>query len=157
MVDLHWQTASEVNNDYFTVERSTNGEEFEPILKQNGAGNSSSIINYYDTDNHPLNGVSYYRLKQTDFDGKVSYSGIVSVNRKDNAVVNVYPNPVNNMINVSVNKSNYTVNIYGLDGKLIYTDANTKQIDMSAFANGIYQFVILSNDEIIQTIKIVKQ
>ncbi len=71
--------------------------------------------------------------------------------------VNIYPNPVNDVINVSVNKSNYTVNIYGLDGKLIYTDANTKQIDMSAFANGIYQVVIITDNQILETIKVVKQ
>ncbi len=101
-VRLNWTTATEINNDYFEVERSTNGTGFEPILTQNGAGNSSTIIHYTDLDRNPLFGLSYYRLKQVDFDGKVSNSNIISVNfdkllKKD---VMVYPNPSKDFIGI---------------------------------------------------------
>jgi hypothetical protein len=81
-VYLNWTTASEINNDYFTVERSSDAVEFTAILRQNGAGNSATILNYTDIDLEPLSGVSYYRLKQTDFDGTESFSNAIAVNIK---------------------------------------------------------------------------
>jgi len=78
-VELTWITASEVNNDYFTVERSEDGivwEAFEVLL---GAGNSSSQLTYKATDYNPFSGITYYRLTQTDFDGNFeSFDPIVS-------------------------------------------------------------------------------
>lgn len=79
IVDLYWQTALETNNDYFTIERSVDAIHFEELLKIKGAGNSTTTLNYYALDNSPLNGISYYRLKQTDYDGKYEYSKFVSV------------------------------------------------------------------------------
>lgn len=78
-VELKWITGSEENNSFFTIERSANGFDFEPILWINGAGNSKSTIDYSTMDLSPLEGRSYYRLKQTDFNGTFSYSEIVSV------------------------------------------------------------------------------
>jgi hypothetical protein len=78
-VDLRWITASEINNAFFTVERSANAQQFQPILTRPGAGNSNTVITYTDVDMNPLMGVSYYRLKQTDFDGTSTYSDIVPV------------------------------------------------------------------------------
>lgn len=78
-VDLSWITASEINNAFFTVERSANAQNFQPVLTRPGAGNSNQVITYNDVDMNPLMGVSYYRLKQTDFDGTSTYSEIVPV------------------------------------------------------------------------------
>lgn len=78
-VDLTWATASELNNDFFTVERSIDGLTWEPVLTVNGAGTTNQRTNYRDIDTRPAAGLSYYRLKQTDFDGKWSYSNIQSV------------------------------------------------------------------------------
>ena len=79
-VDLSWITATEINNDYFTVERSLDGINFTVIGSMPGSGNSSIILNYKLIDSSPIeNEISYYRLKQTDFDGAYSYSDIVSV------------------------------------------------------------------------------
>lgn len=91
-----WVTASETNNDYFTVERSKNGTNFESFAIVKGAGNSSRKLNYSATDERAYNGISYYRLKQTDFDGKYSYSNIVPVDFTTESKVefSVYPNPV---------------------------------------------------------------
>ena len=69
-VDLTWSTASEINNDYFTIERSQNGVYFQEFDIVEGAGNSTHKINYSLIDRDPFDGISYYRLKQTDYDGK---------------------------------------------------------------------------------------
>lgn len=87
-VELNWVTASEENNSFFTIERSPNGFDFEPILWINGAGNSKTFINYKATDMNPKQALMYYRLKQTDFNGMFSYSELVSV---FSAVSNIQP------------------------------------------------------------------
>jgi hypothetical protein len=95
-VMLKWTTATEVNNDFFTVERSRNGMSFEEVAKVDGAGNSSTSMSYSAPDKSPLEGTSYYRLKQTDYDGKYEYSQIIAIEYQNTAtgcVLKVYPNP----------------------------------------------------------------
>ncbi len=95
-VDLTWITATEINNDFFTIERSSNGLDFEPIEMIDGAGNSNKVLHYNTVDLQPLSGTSYYRLKQTDFNGTYAYSDIVLVRFDDENAANewyVYPNP----------------------------------------------------------------
>lgn len=98
VVHLKWITATEINNDYFTVERSKDGEKFEAIENVRGAGVSSTSNTYNFQDKSPHLGKSYYRLKQTDFDGRsaVSHIILVEVLERDAGVVAMYPNPVGN-------------------------------------------------------------
>jgi hypothetical protein len=94
-VDLKWVTASELNNDYFTVERSKDGFEFTTVAIVQGAGTKSTQTEYGTVDHTPYEGISYYRLKQTDFSGTSSFSGIVKVDRGLDlapAIV-AFPNP----------------------------------------------------------------
>ncbi len=95
-VGLNWQTASETNNDFFTVEKSSDGSTFESITEVDGAGNSNSILNYSANDFSPFDGVSYYRIKQTDFNGDAKYSNIVSVDYLSDSKLDfdINPNPV---------------------------------------------------------------
>ena len=93
-----WSTASEINNDFFTIEESTDGFEFKPIKKVRGAGNSNVTLNYREViipTNQALD-ILYYRLKQTDFDGAYDYSPTVWVtsDRLNSEELLVYPNPV---------------------------------------------------------------
>jgi len=76
---LEWATATETNNDFFTLERSIDGVNFEIIGTVDGAGNSSSTLHYSFVDDDPYGGISYYRLKQTDFDGSFAYSDLEAV------------------------------------------------------------------------------
>ena len=94
-VQLEWGTTSELNNDFFTVQRSADGLEFQSLLDIPGHGTTSSPHRYVATDSAPMEGVSYYRLKQTDFDGNVSFSGLakVEVGHNGQATFEVYPNP----------------------------------------------------------------
>jgi hypothetical protein len=93
---LAWQTASEVNSDYFAVERSENGVAYYEVGRRTAAGTSSFSRAYELRDPQPLNGLAYYRLRQVDKDGKRSYSAVVtlSATAHEAAQANVYPNPM---------------------------------------------------------------
>lgn len=77
--EIRWSTYTETNNDFFTVERSNNGTDFEIVDVIQGAGNSNQPLTYNVTDNLPYGGTSYYRLKNTDLNGKSEYSEIIAV------------------------------------------------------------------------------
>lgn len=100
VINLSWITASEINNDFFTVERSRNGIDFQEVLRKKGAGNSTVQLSYSDLDTDPYEGVSYYRLMQTDYDGTYTYSKMIAVNYQKtkledspSSVFRIYPNP----------------------------------------------------------------
>ena len=96
-VEISWATASEINNDYFIVERSEDAMDWVEVIKVSGAGHSVSIIDYFEIDNEPLRGLSYYRLTQVDFDGEQETFNIIPVENaiKGEGIMNIYPNPVN--------------------------------------------------------------
>ncbi len=97
---IEWATTSEINNDYFVVERSLNGFDFEKLTQVEAAGNSNAILSYSATDAEPFKGINYYRLKQVDFDGKFEYSDIIKVDYFENGnngakkIVKLLPNPI---------------------------------------------------------------
>ncbi|MBL4625666.1 MAG: T9SS type A sorting domain-containing protein [Flavobacteriales bacterium] len=98
-VAIQWTTATEINNSHFTVEKSLDIKKWKEVIKVEGAGNSNQLIDYTETDVELLEGTSYYRLKQTNYDGTYSYSSTVSVKyirREDDmkGSINLYPNPV---------------------------------------------------------------
>ncbi len=147
-VDLSWSTASELNNDYFSIEKSSDALNWYKLMDVSGAGNSSMAINYLENDNNPYTGVSYYRLKQTDYDGTYTYSKTKSVfleNSESDLII--YPNPTSNIITVICPKEKQDVlriyDIYGKDitSKLeIIENGSTKTIDLSSLAAGVYWF-----------------
>jgi len=157
-VDLNWTTASEINNDFFTVERSIDAASFEGILTQPGAGNSNLTRNYVDVDTRPIIGTSYYRLKQTDFNGTATYSQIVAVNFKSlqgfNSVWydgNLSLSGVTDLKNEEIRLS-----IYDLSGRLLYEGETTQSggifsISLVGFSNsphGIYLLRIIAGNEV---------
>ena len=91
---MRWVTASELNNDLFSVERSETGEKFTEILAVKGAGTKSSESVYSVYDQLPKPGITYYRLKQTDYSGVFTYSRIVKVDMPSRLFWSIYPNPV---------------------------------------------------------------
>jgi hypothetical protein len=90
---IHWTTALERNNDYFTLEKSSTGSNFKAVATIEGAGNSVEKIDYTFEDHFPFEGISYYRLKQTDFDGTTSYSSVKSIVFDVESTAVVFPNP----------------------------------------------------------------
>ncbi len=130
-VDLKWVTATEINNDYFVVEKSKDGKNWEEVVWVDGAGNSNYTLEYYETDENPYEGISYYRLKQVDFDGKTSYSEIVPVAFEKNIEKNitVLPNPVKRgeAIYLEINGfkgNNILLVLRDMQGKEFYTKAH---------------------------------
>lgn len=102
VVELKWKTETEVDNDYFTVQRTSTGEKFEDVARVDGHGTSTQVNMYGASDYNASPGRWYYRLKQTDFDGKFSYSKLVAVDVTEVATWTVYPNPSDgNMFQVS--------------------------------------------------------
>lgn len=128
-VDLYWSTASEINNDFFTIQKSLNGINWEDVLMVDGAGNSSSTLNYVERDIAPYLGLSYYRLSQTDFDGTTTYFNLVPINLSADGSIGIviYPNPAleNETIFIDIPDligSEAEISIYDLTGKKVFTE-----------------------------------
>lgn len=147
-VMLNWATSSEVNNDYYCLERSIDGTTWECFEQINGQGHSFDIHYYSIMDNHPFPGTSYYRLKQIDFDGKFTYSEIrtTNFNTCNIPVLHIYPNPVYDQLNLSGSEIElFEIRIYNTLGKLVYLQINpdklknaTLSIDLSFMPVGDY-------------------
>ncbi|HRK54099.1 MAG TPA: T9SS type A sorting domain-containing protein [Cyclobacteriaceae bacterium] len=127
IVHLNWTTASELNNDYFTVERSQDGEKFETIEVIPGAGTSTVASKYSAEDRSPFIGKSYYRLRQTDYDGRTSISKIILVEvlKRNTGVVALYPNPINNtntltVVYVGNELEEIVINVTDVSGKILH-------------------------------------
>jgi hypothetical protein len=142
-VNLDWATATEINNDYFTVERSLDLENWEEVVKMPGAGTTQLSNSYFSIDPDPYTGVSYYRLKQTDYDGEFSHSNHVAVEFKENNY-SVYPNPAADQVSVTGTTDNIAFfRITDSTGKLITEidwqnsnrEINLRPFDLSA---GVY-------------------
>lgn len=129
-VDLKWTTATELNNDFFTIERTLDGEIFETVAVINGAGNTSNQSNYTCEDRNPYSGLSYYRLTQTDYDGDSKSYDLRSVNFNSSMSneINMYPNPIsaNEQLTISLQDEKieeyYTITIHNMTGTLYYSD-----------------------------------
>lgn len=102
-----WTTASEQQNDYFTVERSKDGHLFEDVGSVDGAGNSNSTLHYGLNDLRPFSGLSYYRLRQTDFDGTTTWSHAVPVVLSPPVQITVYPNPNDGRFSIQRSQSDF--------------------------------------------------
>jgi len=143
---LYWSTSTEINNDYFTLEKSEDALHFEVFGYLNGAGNSNVELTYQLTDNTPYE-TTYYRLKQTDFDGNYSYSETIAIHRKSTDDF-YYSNTNNSLIVSSYDES--MVTIYNVQGQLIQQiklkGENQVQIPLS-LKSGFYIISLQSNDE----------
>lgn len=149
-VELHWSTASEINNDLFEVQRFNKANEtFETIGKVDGSGNSSSIIDYSFTDESPNIGENLYRIKQIDFDEQYDFSGIQSVLFENNTEYKVYPNPSNgkSIFVKSSNTENFTLKVYNSTGALVINEHISSSVNQGInFENqlspGLYELII---------------
>ena len=159
-VKCKWETSSETNNEYFEVERLSNGKEFFPIGKVSGygLGTSTESRTYSLIDDDVCNDIRYYRLKQVDIDGKYSYSDVVAIDcSSDKKGINIYPNPTESTIFCSFyeNKnSSLTFQWRDILGKVIKEEIhdvikgfNTVQSDVSDLAKGIYFLRVKETDK----------
>ncbi len=165
-VVVQWQTANEVNTSYFIVERSNNATAFTAVQQVAAKGNSVGMQTYSTTDLQPLPGTFYYRLKEVDKDGKVTYSSIVPVTVLDNGVVVISPNPVRDAVHVvmqSAGNSNVTLQIVDINGNILATQKvsvatgrNEIMIPAASLTNGVYVLKVIENNTT-QTIRFVKE
>ncbi len=159
VTEITWKTATETNNDYFTVERSSDAVNFHAISTLEGAHNSNSVKNYQVTDDNPLKGISYYRLKQIDFDGKYTYSNIAEINNSSRSCFEVYPNPVicGYCLHVKQNYGKVSVNIYDEDGKLMRQTEKKDEFDIQIdLPEGLY-FIKVSNRDFSEEVRVIVQ
>lgn len=152
-VTANWRTATEKNNDYFTLEKSIDGSVFETVGIVDGAGNSSGTKRYNYTDKNPAYGLSYYRLKQTDYDGTSTYSQMRVIEYLSSGVMgfDLIPNPSgSDGFNVAVNNPAelpFNVVITEVTGKVVYNkdfqiSSNAKVNINEGFAKGIYTIAV---------------
>ncbi|HKR04475.1 MAG TPA: T9SS type A sorting domain-containing protein [Bacteroidia bacterium] len=156
---MKWTTASEINNDYFSVLRSSTGDNFEEIGTIKGAGNSSQVLNYTFTDLHPLPGINYYRLLQTDYNGEISYSNIIAIKTNIKTIpVIISPDPAVDFIQISFGNKphDFEIEIMNAFGETVLNAHNQNKIDISALAKGIY-FLKLSVENTPDLHKFIKQ
>jgi hypothetical protein len=159
-VELKWSTASETNNDYFTIERSSNSADWDPFMNVSGAGNSNTLLYYTAEDNEPLDGISYYRLKQTDFDGAFTYSDVATTSCGDDQgfeLIAVKPGQQEHEIVVSftaVEGETYYFNLFDNKGQLIKNISdkavagyNEIHVVVNDFSEGIYMLTLQNSNK----------
>ncbi len=144
---IKWTTLSETNNSYFEIQRSSDNLSFETIGIVQGAGNSNKIIDYIFYDNSISNSTVYYRLKQTDFDGKFEFSKHIAVNNiYDNKVV-LFPNPAtkNEAFKIIAKHGDF-IKIYNIAGQLVFAESyNSELRDVVIGESGIYFIIVYDN------------
>ena len=160
---LEWTTLSENNNDYFEIERSTDGVNYVTIGFVDGAGGSSSLLNYQFADNAPEQGQLYYRLSQVDFDGTCEYADkVVTVyyNGGEFGKLVVVPNPTNGLFRVSASGSMAGGRIEllsqsGMVIRIIDISSFDATVDISDLPSGIYVLRFVTDTKVLQQ-KVVK-
>lgn len=161
-VILNWTTLSEINNEFFTIERSKDAKNWEIVSVVPGAGNSRSKLSYAEIDKKPFEGRSYYRLKQTDYDGQFKYSKIATVNINDKWEYSVNPNPTKNSVLFSAGEEleKERIEIRDILGRLVGAEisemGNSVQIDLQELDNGLY-FLRYQKENEILVFKILKE
>ncbi len=169
---IDWKTASEINNDYFTIERSADGEYFESIGTVAGVGNTTNLSTYQFIDESPFSGTSFYRLRQTDYDGQFKVYDPVSVNYKganmDFVIKAVGPNPFSDILRIdyfSPDNSQLLLILSGLDGSIAlqeninvnagsgtYTTGQLPQL-----ASGVYILKLAKGEAVLESRKLVRK
>ncbi len=156
-ISLDWATATEFNNNYFTIERSINGSNWEAVTVIKGAGNSVNELKYNTIDKTPYAGVSYYRLKQTDIDGKIFYSQVRKIQLQENigTVITAFPNPTYDKSLIKGNTELGPIHIFNLLGedissrvKIIRKDKMHAEIYLGPLKTGIY--IVAANSKVLK-------
>lgn len=160
-VQLHWETASELNNDFFMVQRSLNAEEWVDLTKIKGAGTVSEKKTYSVLDSQPYAGASYYRLKQTDFDGQISFSPIEKVEFIEQNTIQVFPNPSDGIFYIA-NSSQLdveSIRVVNSLGQVVFPlikKEDTISIYLNSLSQGIYILQVW-NGTFLSSVRLVKR
>lgn len=150
---INWETATEINNDFFTIEKSKNGIEWETAETINGSGSSTQNLKYIYIDQSPYGGISYYRLKQTDYNKSFKYSEIQYIDINKPQEVFIYPNPSKSHALKIGSIDIFPFNIMLCDklGQLVFSSPNhtSKDLNLEGIDAGDYYLFFYKNDKII--------
>jgi hypothetical protein len=158
-VTLNWQTASERNNDFFTIDYSADGTSWEQIAHVSGSGTTSELSTYSFVDQRLLAGAGYYRLKQTDFDGKSETFDPIRVECAVANEINIFPNPSSGKFTVMGLEKGQFIHVVNTSGQLIYSTqvlSAIESIDLSAFSKGTYMMQLIGEHNV-NWFKLIKQ
>jgi len=149
---LEWQTASEVNNEGFEIQRSKDGVSWEKLEFVEGKGTSSNSNTYASIDRFPTQGSNYYRLKQMDLDGKFEYSKTEVVDFNRQKEVEIFPNPAKDQLTLINGEGKATIyNSVGQAVKQFAIDGNKATIQLSELEDGQYYLRVHQEDGTIVT------
>jgi len=140
-IQIDWSTSTELNNDFFTIERSNDMTSWNEVSRVKGAGTSAEINNYHLTDLHPFEGINYYRLIQTDFDGSGKWIGTGSaVYSGTRRTMSVFPNPAaSRQIRIRVGEKNENTTVHIRIYSSMGLEILSKTVVCSGlFSNGIH-------------------
>jgi hypothetical protein len=165
---LQWATAAEENSDYFSIERSQDGSQFESVGRVSGAGTNKAVSNYSYTDTKALAVNYYYRLKQVDKDGQFNYSKTILLSKNGKqGPAQVYPNPVQSSLSVIISnevKGNGKISVYDITGHKVRQETVVKSgeilqasVDMHMLTPGLYLVEVRIGDAWKFTKSILKQ
>ena len=143
---IEWVTLMEENNDYFEVQRSQDMINWEVVDVVAGAGTTFETNYYVSYDSSPLNGMSFYRIKQVDYNGEFDYSKAVSVETAASVEIALYPNPTLDFVNINSTERVNLVQVYNTAGVLMLnTDFSSNRIDLKGLTAGVYTVVVSGN------------
>lgn len=152
---LKWATSSEVNNLGFEVEKSKDGILYEKIGFVNGEGSTTKTSTYKFVDINRFSELTYYRLKQVDYDGTYDYSDVVVVSSEASTII-TFPNPIVNRLYIKNAPKDCTYRIYNSLGSLLQSGNTENSIDVSKLARGSYIINITRNDVVLSSHIIIK-
>lgn len=155
-IELTWNTAMELDNSHFEVERSLDGQKWEMIAEVEGNGNTTETKEYVYNDEGPWDFdqfmAVYYRLKQVDFDGSYAYSGIQKVQFEKLSLtpdIRLFPNPAQNKVNIATVFPISQVQVLDLTGKVVGDFGTQKEIDVAHLSKGTYLIRFMDGDNLV--------
>ena len=159
-VELKWETASEINNDYYDLQHSTDGINFQTIHQAKGFLNSIENKSYSYVHTQPSNGDNYYRLQQVDLDGKRNSISTRVVTFKTAKEIRLFPNPVQDQLQIIQSDPLLTQvvikNILGATLQQLEFNSSQSTIDLSGLSTGTYLFELWQNGQVLKTERVVK-
>ena len=163
LAELTWTTLSEYDNASFTVERSNDGINFKTVTVQPSLGSSKTPQQYSFIDDAPLIGTAYYRLKQTDTFGNITFSTINKVTIETAETnINAYPIPTNSILNLKINNAtneSYTYTIFSTNGLSLLQEkitTNLTIVNTSSLTKGAYLLTVSRKNTVIKSFKFIK-
>jgi hypothetical protein len=164
IVRMEWSTIQEISSKHFVVERSSDAVNWSSLSTLQAAGTSNTRLVYTYNDVNPLSGTAYYRIRQMDEDGKITFSGIARVGSSSTGHMFVYPNPVLSTANIVLSddiRTNQSVQVFNMTGALVrkvaVKNGNLVQFNAESLAPGLYLIKVVEDGKVIEQTSFIRQ